>query len=96
LEVDLVALACAVGQRLHAAHVSVTPDQSERYARALQLAKPRSRDALYLTTRAIFVTDVDQLETFDGVFAEIFGAPRATDQDGVALDAVRTPTASRA
>jgi uncharacterized protein with von Willebrand factor type A (vWA) domain len=76
-EVDLAALAVAVGQRLHEADMQVTPEQSERYACSLGLTKPRSREALYHTTRAIFVTDFEQVETFDRVFAGIFGAGSA-------------------
>ena len=72
-EVDLASLATAFCQRLHAADMLVTPAQSELYARSLQLTQPRSRHALYFTTRAIFVTDVDQLPAFDEVFNEVFG-----------------------
>jgi hypothetical protein len=35
--------------------------------------KPRSRAALYYTTRAIFCTGSTQLRTFDRVYGEIFG-----------------------
>jgi len=78
LNVDLAALATAVGQRMHEADMTVTPAQSEQYARSLQLAKPSSRHELYLTTRAIFVTDMEQVATFDRVFAELFGARAET------------------
>jgi uncharacterized protein with von Willebrand factor type A (vWA) domain len=84
-DVDAAALATAVGQRLHQADMEVTPRQSEHYARSLQLAKPSSRRELYHTTRAIFVTDLDQVATFDRVFAEVFGA---------AADAVASGTES--
>jgi uncharacterized protein with von Willebrand factor type A (vWA) domain len=71
--VDLAALATAVGQRLHNADMRVTPHQSEQFARALQLARPSSRRELYYTARATFVTDVDEIATFDRVFAGVFG-----------------------
>jgi uncharacterized protein with von Willebrand factor type A (vWA) domain len=71
--VDLPVLASAFGQRLHDAGMPVTPAQSEWYARSLQLTKPRSRAALYYTTRAIFCTGSTQLRTFDRVYGEIFG-----------------------
>lgn len=74
IEVDLAALAAAFGQRLHEADMEVTPDQSEQYVCSLALAKPRSREALYHTTRAVFVSDIEQVATFDRVFAEIFDA----------------------
>jgi uncharacterized protein with von Willebrand factor type A (vWA) domain len=80
-DVDLPALASAFGQRLHEAYMPVTPLQSEQYARSLQLVQPGSRRALYLTSRAIFVTDVADVALFDSVFAEIFGSPGATAGD---------------
>jgi uncharacterized protein with von Willebrand factor type A (vWA) domain len=79
-DVDLATLATAVGQRLHAADMQVTPHQSELFARALLLAKPGSRPELYRLTRAIFVTDIDQLATFDPIFTEIFGSPAVPAQ----------------
>jgi uncharacterized protein with von Willebrand factor type A (vWA) domain len=72
-DVDLATLATAIGQRLHAADMPVTPHQSEQFARALLLATPGSRRELYQLTRAVFVTDIDQLTTFDAIFTEIFG-----------------------
>jgi uncharacterized protein with von Willebrand factor type A (vWA) domain len=72
-DVNLAALAASVGQRLHQSDMQVTPHQSVQFARALQLTNPSSRRELYNMTRAIFVTDVDQLATFDRVFTEIFG-----------------------
>ena len=81
LDVDLVALASAFGQRLHEADLPVTPLQSEQYVRSLQLVQPRSRQALYLTTRAIFVTDVEDVARFDDAFAEVFGARGAAAAD---------------
>lgn len=78
VEVDLAALAAAFGQRLHEADMEVTPDQSEQYVCSLALAQPRSRAALYHTTRAVFVRHVEQVATFDRVFAEVFGTTDAT------------------
>ncbi len=84
-EVDLAALAVAVGQRLHDADMQVTPEQAERFALSLQLTKPRTRQALYHTTRVSFVTDVDQMETFDRVFGDVFGPVVATSVTDHAL-----------
>ncbi|MDX6688923.1 MAG: uncharacterized protein QOG15_380 [Solirubrobacteraceae bacterium] len=86
-DVDLATLAAAVGQRLHAADMLVTPHQSEQFARALQLTKPGSRRELYHMTRAIFVTDIDQVATFDFIFTEIFGCPPAADAGDAAEQA---------
>ena len=74
LELDLATLASAFCQRLHEGDMPVTPARSEQYARSLQLVKPDSRQRLYLTTRAVFVTDFEQVETFDRVFADVFGS----------------------
>jgi uncharacterized protein with von Willebrand factor type A (vWA) domain len=82
-DVNLAALATSVGQRLHRADMPVTPHQSVQFARALQLTNLSSRRELYNMARAIFVTDVDQVETFDRVFTEIFGVLTfAGDRDG--------------
>jgi uncharacterized protein with von Willebrand factor type A (vWA) domain len=86
-DVDLAALATAVGQRLHNADMQVTPRQSEHFARALRLARPGSRRELYHTARAIFVTDVDQIPTFDRVFSSVFGAPLALVDDHTQAEA---------
>jgi hypothetical protein len=73
-DVDLVGLASGFGHRLHDADMPVTPTQSEQYARSLLITHPTSRRRLYFTTRAIFVTDFEDVPTFDRVFAEVFGA----------------------
>lgn len=78
--IDLPRLATAFGQRLHDADVPVTPNQTMHYVRALQLTAPGSRRGLYVTTRAVFVTDMDQLATFNSIFAQVFGA-RGTSED---------------
>jgi uncharacterized protein with von Willebrand factor type A (vWA) domain len=89
LGVDLVVMATAFCQRLYSADMIVTPAQTQQYAMSLSLTQPSSRRQLYFTTRAIFVTDMDQETTFDGVFAEIFGAHARTDgDDRVCFDAV--------
>ncbi len=77
----LTSLACAFSQRLHDAALPVTPAQSVQYATALHLATPVSRRRLYFLTRAIFVTDLEQVTTFNRVFAEIFGARGRTKDD---------------
>jgi uncharacterized protein with von Willebrand factor type A (vWA) domain len=84
LSVDLVAMATAFCQRLHAADMIVTPAQTQQYAMSLSMTQPGSLRQLYFTTRAIFVTDMDQETTFDGVFAAIFGAYARTDGDDLA------------
>ncbi len=81
LHLDLPALVGAFSQRLHDEGVPVTPLQSANYANALTLVKPQSRRRLYWTTRAVFVTAVQQLPAFNRVFEEIF-VNLADDEDG--------------
>jgi uncharacterized protein with von Willebrand factor type A (vWA) domain len=83
IQLDLPALVAAFSQRLHDVGVSVTPAQAGQYLRALHLTQPRSRQQLYFTTRAIFVTDMKHVATFDGVFAEAFGMRAGTEDDEV-------------
>lgn len=87
-DVDLPGLASAFGQRLHDAGLQVTPTQSEQYAHALALTRPQSRRRLYHATRAVFVTHVQQVPTFNRVFLEVFGARGASADDlEIELDA---------
>src|SRR5205085_10924666 len=72
LDLDLAALAGALGQRLYDAGMSVTPDQSQRYAMSLQLVMPSTLRQLYFTTRSIFVTDSDEIALFNRIFARVF------------------------
>ena len=76
LRLDLPTLAGLVGRRLRHAGMPVTAAQSAQYARSLGLTQPGSRNALYWTTRAIFVTGPHQLVTFDRVFEDIFELSR--------------------
>jgi uncharacterized protein with von Willebrand factor type A (vWA) domain len=95
MQLDLPAIVRAFSQRLHDGGVSVTPAQSGQYVRALQLTQPGSRRQLYFTTRAIFVTDVQHVATFDRVFAEVFGSRTTTQADDVDLDPEPALTAAR-
>jgi uncharacterized protein with von Willebrand factor type A (vWA) domain len=65
-------LAAPFGRRLRAAGLPVTPERSARFARALLVVPPATRDALYWTARAVFVSGRDQAEPFDRVFAAVF------------------------
>jgi uncharacterized protein with von Willebrand factor type A (vWA) domain len=71
-ELDLPALAAALGRRLRRAGLPVTPERSARFARALSLAPPASRSRVYWTARAVFVTSREEVEAFDRVFAAVF------------------------
>src|SRR4051794_28265269 len=65
-------LAAAFGRRLRLAGLPVTPERSARFARALLVVPPATRDALYWTARAVFVSGREQAEPFGRVFAAVF------------------------
>ncbi len=75
VELDLPALVGAFGRRLHEAGVPVSAERAGRFAQALTLVAPVARRRLYWTARAVFVSDPAQVNAFDAVFAEVFGAP---------------------
>ena len=74
---DVPALATAFSRRLRDAGLPVTTAHAEQYALSLALVEPSSRDALYWTTRAVFVTGQHQLTTFDRVFDDVFSSALA-------------------
>ena len=73
---DLAPLAAGFSRALHDAGVPGTPERAVRFARALDLATPLTRDELYWTARVVFVSSHEQIPTFDAVFGEIFGSGR--------------------
>ncbi|GAA0259389.1 vWA domain-containing protein [Cryptosporangium japonicum] len=58
---------------LHRDGVPAGPDRAARFAAAVRLVPPVTRDRLYWTARTTLVADVDQLPAFDAVFNRIFG-----------------------
>ena len=73
IELDLPRLTAALSRRLHDRGVPTTPARTADFARALTLVRPVARRRLYWTARAVFVSDPAQVETFDTVFASVFG-----------------------
>jgi uncharacterized protein len=71
--IDLPPLAAGFGRALHEAGVSGTPERAVRFARALALAPPTTRDELYWAARPVFVSSRDQIDAFDAVFEHVFG-----------------------
>lgn len=69
---DLAEVAGRFGRLLHAAGVPVTPERAGRFAAALNLALPATRGELYWVARVTLLSDHDQLDTFDRVFAQVF------------------------
>ncbi|SHM55836.1 vWA domain-containing protein [Cryptosporangium aurantiacum] len=58
---------------LHRGGVPAGTDRAARFASALRLVPPRTRDRLYWTARTTLVADATQLPAFDAVFDGIFG-----------------------
>ena len=79
--IDIPGLATALGQRLRAAGLPVTPERSARFARSLALVMPRRRSDLYWTARSVFVSSQAQLPTFDRVFAAVFDPALEPDEE---------------
>jgi uncharacterized protein with von Willebrand factor type A (vWA) domain len=69
---DVAAFAARLGRKLRAAGLSVTPERSARFARALQLHPPVDRAALYWDARLSFVSAQADVAVFDAVFAAVF------------------------
>ena len=88
LHLDLPPLAGALGQRLRAAGVPVTPERSAGFARALTLVRPNTRRRLYWTARSVFVSDQSHVRAFDEVFSSIFGG--AAEAEGAEPDDERS------
>ncbi len=69
---EVPALAAAFGRAVHDAGLPCSPERSVRFAQALCLAQPRTRDRLYWTARTVFVSSREHLTAFDRVFAMVF------------------------
>jgi len=67
------ALATRFVEALHRGGVPAGTDRAARFATALRLVPPATRDRLYWTARVTLVADAAQLPAFDAVFAGIFG-----------------------
>jgi uncharacterized protein len=74
IQLDLPALVGAFSRRLHDAGVPVSAERATRFAHSLSLVRPVARRRLYWTARAVFVSDVAQVKTFNAVFASVFGS----------------------
>jgi len=82
-DVDLADVVAAVGHRLHAAGVPVTPERSGRFATALALGRSATVDEFYWAGRVTLLSGHDQIGTYDAVFAQAFrGLVDAADWRG--------------
>ena len=69
---DLASIATSFGERLRDSGLAVTPERSARFLAALTVADARSLDQVYWIGRTVFVTDRDQIASFDRVFDWVF------------------------
>ncbi|HEY4278262.1 MAG TPA: VWA domain-containing protein [Conexibacter sp.] len=69
---DLPAFAAAFGRAGREAGLPTSPERAVRLARAVELARPTSRDRLYWVARAVFVSGPEQAAAFDALFAWLF------------------------
>ena len=70
---DVAAVTARFGVQLHDAGVPVDPGRCERFARAVTLMRPRTREELYACGLATLVSGPDQIEIYDRLFAAAFG-----------------------
>lgn len=93
--VDLAAFAAALVARLRSAGVLVSASGQTTFVQALQQLAPRDRSSLYWAARLCLVNRRDELNTFDAVFAAVFGTgtPDGPDRPSLPLPGPRTPAA---
>ena len=70
---DVAAVTARFGAQLHDAGVPVDPGRCERFARAVTLMRPGTREELYACGLATLVSGPDQIEIYDRLFAAAFG-----------------------
>jgi uncharacterized protein with von Willebrand factor type A (vWA) domain len=85
---DLAEVAARFGAALRRAGLPVGPGRTERFARAVTLVRPASRQELFNCALATLVSAKDQAETLKAVFAEVFGS---LDGAGELTDLARVP-----
>ncbi len=82
VSLDISALALAFAGRLRDVDgEAFTAEQAMAYAEALETYVPRSRRDLYSVSRDIFLSGRQYLDTFNEVFAEVFGEGTARYED---------------
>ena len=71
---DYAALAAALATALHTAGLPVGPDRSERLAAALTVMRATTIAELHACALATMVSGPSQIDAFERVFNEMFGA----------------------
>jgi uncharacterized protein len=96
--VDVAALAAALGVALRSAGLPAGPDRCERLARAVTVMRASTIAELHACALATMVSDPSQVDTFERVFAEMFGTgapglpPVAAPQQGMTVEPAETPS----
>jgi uncharacterized protein len=72
-EPDVAALSAGLGAALRAAGLPAGPDRCERLAGALTVMRASTITELHACALATIVSDPSQIDTFERVFAELFG-----------------------
>ncbi len=70
--VPTAGFAAGFATALRRAGLPASPDRAVWLAAAFEVVTPSTRDRLYWTSRAVFVTSREQLSVFDAVFASVF------------------------
>jgi uncharacterized protein len=76
---DLAEVAARFGAALRRAGLPVGPGRTERFAAAVMLIRPATRQELFNCALATLVSGKDQADTLKTVFAEVFGSPDGDD-----------------
>jgi uncharacterized protein len=71
--IDVATLAARFGAALHSAGLPVGPDRSERFARAILIARPPTTRALFWCASATLASDPADLPVLTRVFDLVFG-----------------------
>ncbi|GAA1741901.1 VWA domain-containing protein [Isoptericola hypogeus] len=83
---DVATLVTRFADRLRAAGVAVSPDQTMRLAALIGLGVARTRDELYWCARVSLVRSGSDVPAFDAVFAQAFGAGGVVPRPGPAAE----------
>ncbi|MFI9803177.1 VWA domain-containing protein [Streptomyces sp. NPDC052301] len=90
---DLPELAAAFTTALHDAGITVGPDRTRSFARALTLLAPSTPRELRHCALATLLSGPEQIEPFDAVFREVFGGPAGREAPrGQPGDPARSPS----
>jgi uncharacterized protein len=88
---DLAEVSARFGAALRRAGLPVGPGRCERFAAAVTVARPRTRQALYLCALATLVSAKDHALILRAVFNQVFGGMADPLEDGSALAADAEP-----